>query len=59
MHRAGREPSLALSRRPNGVVLEIRTVPLPDEAGVVRTYTDVTATRDPTGLDLPRPDRAR
>jgi len=48
-----------LSRRPNGVVLEIRTVPLPDEAGVVRTYTDVTATRDPTGLDLPRPDRAR
>ncbi len=32
-------------RRPNGVVLEIRTVPLPGEAGVVRTYTDVTAMR--------------
>jgi PAS domain S-box-containing protein len=32
-------------RRPNGVVLEIRTVPLPDGAGVVRTYTDVTAMR--------------
>lgn len=32
-------------RRPNGVMLEIRTVPLPDGAGVVRTYTDVTAMR--------------
>src|SRR3712207_959101 len=30
--------------RPNGTVLEIRTVPLPD-GGAVRTYTDVTARR--------------
>jgi PAS domain S-box-containing protein len=30
--------------RPNGTVLEIRTVPLPD-GGAVRTYTDITARR--------------
>lgn len=32
-------------RRPNGVLLEIRTVPLPGDGGVVRTYTDITAMR--------------
>ncbi|MET0430072.1 MAG: PAS domain S-box protein, partial [Microvirga sp.] len=30
--------------RPNGTVLEVRTVPLPDH-GAVRTYTDITARR--------------
>src|SRR4051794_20582337 len=30
--------------RPNGVVLEVRSVPLPD-GGVVRTYSDITARR--------------
>jgi signal transduction histidine kinase/DNA-binding response OmpR family regulator len=34
-------PSLYERRRPNGRVLEIRTVPMPD-GGVVRTYSDIT-----------------
>jgi signal transduction histidine kinase/CheY-like chemotaxis protein/HPt (histidine-containing phosphotransfer) domain-containing protein len=34
-------PSLYERRRPNGRVLEIRTVPMPD-GGAVRTYTDIT-----------------
>jgi diguanylate cyclase (GGDEF)-like protein len=34
--------------RPNGTVLEIRTVPLP-EGGAVRTYTDITARRRAEG----------
>ena len=28
-------------RRPNGLVLEVRSVPMPD-GGIVRTYTDIT-----------------
>jgi signal transduction histidine kinase/DNA-binding response OmpR family regulator len=34
-------PTLYERRRPNGQVLEIRTVPMPD-GGVVRTFTDIT-----------------
>ncbi|MEA2739384.1 MAG: two-component system, sensor histidine kinase [Acetobacteraceae bacterium] len=34
-------PTLYERRRPNGRVLEIRSVPMPD-GGVVRTYTDIT-----------------
>lgn len=42
--KGGVEPTLHVyeRERPNGVVLEIRTVPLPD-GGAVRTYTDITA----------------
>jgi signal transduction histidine kinase/DNA-binding NarL/FixJ family response regulator len=34
-------PALYERRRPNGRMLEVRTVPMPD-GGVVRTYTDIT-----------------
>lgn len=33
-------------RRPNGRVIEVRTMPLPDGSGVVRTYADITARRE-------------
>jgi PAS domain S-box-containing protein len=32
-------------RRPNGTVVEVRTMPLPDGSAVVRTYSDITARR--------------
>lgn len=33
-------------RRPNGRVVEVRTAPLADGSGVVRTYSDITARRE-------------
>ncbi len=36
-------------RRPNGIVLEIRSVPLPG-GGMVRTYTDITARAEAEGM---------
>ncbi len=45
--RAGselREPTIYERKRPDGTVLEIRTVPT-DDGGLVRTYTDITQRR--------------
>lgn len=39
------KPQTYERQRPNGTVLEIRSLPLPD-GGVVRTYTDITHRRD-------------
>ncbi len=39
-------PTTYERERPNGTVLEIRTVPLPD-GGAVRTFTDITARKRP------------
>ena len=41
--RAG-TPTLVERQRPNGTILEVRTLPLP-EGGVIRTYTDITERR--------------
>ncbi|MBC8130817.1 MAG: PAS domain-containing protein [Rhizobiaceae bacterium] len=37
-------------RRPNGRILEVRTAALPNESGIVRTYTDVTEKRQAEDL---------
>jgi PAS domain S-box-containing protein len=42
----GRGPLLLERRRPDGRVIEIRTLPLPSGGGAVRTFTDVTAARE-------------
>jgi PAS domain S-box-containing protein len=40
------KPGTYERRRPNGRVIEVRTAPLADGSGVVRTYGDITARRE-------------
>ncbi len=43
--RVGDELSVYERERPNGIVLQVATVPIGDGAGFVRTYSDVTESR--------------